>query len=99
MKSVYGGYSIMITVDGNWIMEGLQTYIVIRSFRRKKNKKNEEYGWAVADYTLSENLYGKDYVRSAYNMSAQKAREKIIEHLLNMHPYTKKEEAEQLIKY
>jgi len=49
----------MITVDGNWIMEGLQTYIVIRSFRRKKNKKNEEYGWAVADYTLSENLYAR----------------------------------------
>lgn len=76
----------------------MQTYVVIRSFRRKKNKKNEEYGWSVADYTLSEKLYGQDYVRSAYHLPADKAKEKIINHLLEMFPNAKREDAEKLIK-
>lgn len=52
----------------------------------------------MADYTLSENLFGRDYVRSAYNLPAEKAKEKIIDHLLGMFPNAKKEEAEKLIK-
>ena len=35
----------------------MRTYVIIRSFRRKRNKKNEEYGWSVADYMLSEKLF------------------------------------------
>ncbi|WP_330403340.1 AlkZ-related protein [Herbinix hemicellulosilytica] len=76
----------------------MQTYVLIRSFRRKKNKKNQEYGWAVADYTLSENIYGGDYVRSAYHLSAQEAKDIIINHLLKLFPDAKPKEAEKLIK-
>jgi len=76
----------------------MQTYVVIGSFRRRRNKKNEEYGWSVADYTLSENLFGRDYVRSAYNLPAKKAKEKIIGHLLKLFPDAKPEEAEKLIR-
>lgn len=90
--------------DGEKNFEGtittlqMQTYVVIRSFRRKRSKKNEEYGWAVADYTLSENLYGRDYVRSAYSLLADKAKEKIINHLLKLFPDTNVDEAVRLIK-
>lgn len=59
----------------------MQTYITVRGFVRKKNKKNEEYGWPVAVYSLSEDLFGEEYVRSAYQLSAAEAKERIVKHL------------------
>lgn len=76
----------------------MQTYIIIRRFSRKKNKKGEEYGWSVADYSLSENLYGSDYVRSRYNLAADKAKEMILNHLLKIYPNADVKEAERLIR-
>lgn len=90
--------------DGEKNFEGtiaslqMQTYVVIRSFRRKINKRNEEYGWAVAEYILSENLYGRDYVRSAYSLPADKAKEKIVNHLLKLFPNSNVGDLERLIK-
>jgi len=84
--------------DGTISELQMKTYVIIRSFRRKRNKKNEEYGWAVADYMLSENLYGAEHVRSAYGMSATEAKDKIIGHLLKLFPNTNINEAEKLIK-
>lgn len=60
----------------------MQTYILVSSFHRKRNKKNEEYGWSVADYTLSEKLFGEAYVRSAYHMDVNEAKDGVIRHLM-----------------
>lgn len=76
----------------------MRTYVIIRSFRRKRNKRNEEYGWSVADYMLSEKLFGEDHVRSAYGMSVTDAKNKITSHLLKLFPETDIHEAERLIK-
>lgn len=76
----------------------MRTYVIIRSFRRKRNKKNEEYGWSVADYMLSEKLFGDEHVRSAYGMSANEAKDKIINHLLKLFPDTDIGEVEKLIR-
>ena len=57
----------------------MQTYITVFSFRRRSNKKNEEYGWPVANYCLSEKLFGEDYVRSAYHLSRQEAKQKLMD--------------------
>lgn len=43
-----------------------QTYIVACDFKRKVNKKGEEYGWAAANYTLSERIFGEENLRSWY---------------------------------
>lgn len=67
--------------DGAMTLLQMQTYITVRDFKCKKNKKGEEYGWAVGVYSLSEELFSYDYVRSAYNMSSKEARDKIISHL------------------
>jgi hypothetical protein len=76
----------------------MKTYVVIRDFRRKRNKKNEEYGWAVADYMLSEKLFGEEHVRSAYGIAANEAKDKIIGHLLKLFPDTDIRDAEKLIR-
>ena len=76
----------------------MKTYVITRSFRRKRNKKNEEYGWSVADYTLSEKLFGEDYVRSAYNMTPTEAKDRLIGHVLRLFPDAHIDEVERLIK-
>lgn len=76
----------------------MQTYITVRDFSRKRNKKNEEYGWSVAAYTLSEKLFGEDYVRSAYYMDGKTAKDEIIKHLLSRFPAASYEEMAKCIK-
>lgn len=56
----------------------MQTYITIRSFHRRKNKKNEAYGWPVARFCISEKLIGADYIRSQYPLGTEKAKEMIL---------------------
>ena len=76
----------------------MQTYITVSGFIRKRNKKNEAYGWSVAQYSLSEKLFGEDYTRSAYHMGAKEAKQKMIEHLLKKLPNATYQEAAAFIK-
>ncbi len=76
----------------------MQTYIAVRSFRRRCNKKQEEYGWSVASYTLSENLFGRDHVRSAYDLSAAQAKEKIVDWIISKFPAASRTEVERAMK-
>lgn len=59
----------------------MQTYLTVREFRKKLNKSGEEYGWPAAVYSSSEDLFGKEYVTSFYQMEAREAREKIVSHV------------------
>ncbi len=58
--------------DGEKNFEGtvtdlqMMTYLCMRDFRQKRNKKGEKYGWAIAVYSTPEHLWGYDYVTSAY---------------------------------
>ena len=81
-------------------MSSLQmlTYITVRGFYKRSNKKQEEYGWPVASYSLSEKLFGEKHVRSAYQLSAQEAREKIVTHIMSKFPQASKQEIEKVIK-
>jgi hypothetical protein len=59
----------------------MQTYITVRSFQRRSNKKQEEYGWPVAVYSISEDLFGEEHIRSAYSLGAVEAKERIVAHI------------------
>jgi hypothetical protein len=76
----------------------MQTYITVRSFQRKKNKKGEEYGWPIASLALSENLFGEEYVRSQYHLGATKAKEMIISMLKSKYPDASETEIENNIR-
>jgi hypothetical protein len=76
----------------------MQTYITVKNFRRRYNKKNEEYGWSVASYTLSENLFGADHVRSAYHLDTVQAKDKIVEFLMSKFPLADRSDIERAIK-
>lgn len=76
----------------------MQTYVVTRGFRRKVNKKGEEYGWAVADYCLAQELFGAEHVRSRYDISSQQARDMIVCRVLEFFPDADEKNVKKLIK-
>jgi len=59
----------------------MQTYITVNNFQKRINKKHEEYGWSIAVYTLSEKLFGEEYVHSAYSLNQEQAKAKILEQI------------------
>jgi hypothetical protein len=76
----------------------MQTYITVRSFSRRSNKRNEEYGWSVASFCLSERLFGEDYVRSSYHLGEQEAKKRIIEHVKQQFPEAENADIERVIR-
>jgi hypothetical protein len=76
----------------------MQTYITVHSFRRRVNRKNEEYGWPVANYTISEKLFGAEHVRSAYHLSQEEAKQKIVERVVLRFPAAPTEEIDRVIR-
>ena len=66
----------------------MQTYLCVSDFIRLKDKNGRPYGWAVAQYTTPEHLFGYDYVTSAYKSEPKGSEEKMIAHLKNLLPAT-----------
>lgn len=58
----------------------METYLVIRDFRRRLNKKGVPYGWPVAVYAAPETLWGYDAVTAAYRESPTASRDRILCH-------------------
>ena len=56
-------------------------YLVISEFTHKINKKGEPYGWSIAVMSPPENVFGYDYVRSAYSESPSESARIITEHI------------------
>ena len=56
-------------------LTGLQmsTYLCMRDFKKKRNKAGREYGWDVAIYALSEQLFGYKHVTKAYKESPEES--------------------------
>lgn len=76
----------------------MQTYITVRNFKKRSNKKNEEYGWSVASYSLSEKLFGEELVRSRYHLGAAEAKNRIVEQIKSKYPHASKEDINKVIK-
>ena len=55
----------------------MQTYLIQRDFRRKVNKRGEEYGWPVSVYSTPESLWGYDVVSAAYKEEPEESKDKI----------------------
>ncbi len=84
--------------DGAMTQLQMQTYITVNGFSKKCNKKHEEYGWSVANYTLSENLFGEQYVRSLYHLGAAEAKNKILTQIKSKYPAAADKEIEKIIR-
>ncbi len=64
----------------------METYITIADFVYRKDKFGRTYGWGVAKYSTPEELFGYDFMTSAYGSEPSVSREKIVEHLKKVLP-------------
>lgn len=64
----------------------METYLVISAFRRRENKRGEEYGMAVSILLPPESIWGYDTVTAAYSESPKKSWERQISRVKELYP-------------
>ena len=84
--------------EGTLALLQMQTYITVRCFTRKQNKTGGYYGWHIGVYSLSEDKFGYDLMRSAYPLGAKGAKEKLIEQMMKINPGIQYSAAEKFLR-
>lgn len=64
----------------------MQLYLCNFDFKRRRNKKGQEYGWNVAVYCAPEHLWGYDAVTACYRCKPEASWQKIVEHMHEIYP-------------
>lgn len=64
----------------------MATYLTVRGFAQKKNKKGEGYGWPVALYSTAEDLFGREHVASRYGEDPLASRDEILARCRSLFP-------------
>ena len=64
----------------------MQMYLCVRDFRRRKNKKGDEYGWGIAIYCLPEHIFGDKFVKSEYTEDPKVSERKIVCRIKELYP-------------
>ena len=64
----------------------MQTYLVITDFRRRRNKKGDEYGMAVSIPNTPEAVWGYDLVSSAYTEAPEESWRRICSRVKEVFP-------------
>lgn len=64
----------------------MQTYLVVRDFRQRRNKAGLPYGWAIALYTTPETIWGYDAVTACYKEAPERSKEKIYDQMRQLFP-------------
>jgi len=76
----------------------MQTYLVVKDFRQRKNKKGQQYGWPIAVYCMPEQLWGYEMVTGAYKENPETSKERIINRVKEVFPWATEKQIRKLIK-
>ena len=72
--------------DGCMAQLQMQTYLIIRKFERRRNKRGMSYGMAVSYYQKPEELWGYEHVTSAYKEEPRASAERIFARAKKLFP-------------
>jgi len=76
----------------------MHTYVTVRGFRRRVNKRGEEYGWPVSVYSTPEALFGREAVTASYHLERDEAFAKLMEQVMYMMPSADEKSVRRLLK-
>ena len=76
----------------------MQSYICIADFVYMQDGYGRPYGWGVAEYATPEELFGYDFITSAYQRDPQESKERILKHLQSRLPNATEIQLEKIIK-
>lgn len=83
--------------DGTITNLQMMLYLCVRDFKQKKNKKGQEYGWAIAIYATPEHIFGYDLVTSAYKEQPLESGAKIAAHIKEVYPIATAKQIKKVI--
>ena len=90
-----GGYK---NFDGCMTQLQMKTYLIIRKFERRRNKHGQSYGMAVSYYQKPEELWGYEYVTSAYKEEPSVSAERIFTRAKEMFPNGSDKDLRKVLK-
>ena len=76
----------------------MKTYLTVKDFRQRLNKKGEPYGWAIAVYATPESLWGYELLSSAYSEEPEQSRDRIVRQIKKLHPELTEKQIMKLLK-
>lgn len=76
----------------------MQTYLAVKDFRCKKNKKGQEYGWAIAVYCMPEQIWGYDAVTAAYKEEPDVSKNRIFNRVKEVFPWATEKQIRKVCK-
>ncbi|MDT8716953.1 hypothetical protein IAI10_09810 [Clostridium sp. 19966] len=91
-KDWYSGFETAMTTLQ------MQTYVTVKCFEYKVDKFGRPYGWSAARYSLSEKVFGEDFVTSRYNIVPKESKELLEEHIYKLFPNSTKEQIAKIIR-
>ena len=74
------------------------TYLVIRDFRPRRNKRGEPYGWPIAVYTTPERRWGYDYIAAGYRETPEESYRKLREQIEKLCPGISDRQLKKLLR-
>ncbi|MDO4633910.1 MAG: hypothetical protein Q4B01_08655 [Eubacteriales bacterium] len=89
--------------DGEKNFEGtmtdlqMQTYLCVRDFRQRMNKKGLPYGWKVAVYAMPEQLWGYQQVAAAYKEEPEVSAQRIRDHMKEIYPIADEKDLKKVL--
>lgn len=75
----------------------MQSYLLIRDFRRRINKRGVVYGWPISVYSTPEALWGYEHISSAYHVSPAESGKLIYEQVLKNFPEASEPELDAVL--
>jgi hypothetical protein len=76
----------------------MQTYLTIRDFRRKRNKKGQGYGMPVSIYVRPEELWGYNYIADGYAEDPKASGRRIYEQVTRLFPGGNEKQLHRLLR-
>lgn len=75
----------------------MQTYLCVRDFKQRNNKKGVPYGWPIAVFCTPEHLFGRDIVSRAYTESSKESGKRITDHIMELFPDATSQQIKHLL--
>ena len=75
----------------------MQTYLVIRDFRQKVNRRGEPYGLPAAVYAAPEQIWGYDAVAAVYGEEPTVSRERVYDRARELFPGAEEDRLRRLL--
>ena len=76
----------------------MQTYLTVKDFRQRKNKKGQQYGWAIAVYCMPEQIWGYESLTAAYKEKPEESKERIMRRVKEVFPWATDRQINKIIK-